>query len=81
MVLRVIGGRAPRFPEIETYRKVQVDYTLAAANAFKKHLEPGPLANKKFRIVFCSGKHAEWNQEKSLLSMADTELIKAFLPC
>lgn len=31
---RTIGGRATQFPDVETARKVSVDYTLAAAKAF-----------------------------------------------
>ncbi|RSL83255.1 hypothetical protein CDV31_016852 [Fusarium ambrosium] len=71
-----IGGRAPQFPDIATYRKVQVDYPLTAAHEFEKYLAPGLLSNKSFRFIFCSGKYAEWDQEKSLSFMADTRLIK-----
>ncbi|RTE84798.1 hypothetical protein BHE90_000556 [Fusarium euwallaceae] len=71
-----IGGRATQFSDIDTYRKVQVDYTLAAANAFAKHLAPSLPDNKNFRFVLCSGKYAEWDQDKSLSFMADTRLVK-----
>ncbi|KAI1471521.1 uncharacterized protein F4812DRAFT_414377 [Daldinia caldariorum] len=69
-----IGGRATQFPDVETARKVSVDYTLAAAKAFSEELAaglPGP-----FRFVFCSGKFAEWDQNKNLKMMKDTRLIK-----
>lgn len=73
---RAIGGRAAQFPNLETYRKVQVDYTVAAAKAFLEHLVPRLAENKQFRFVFCSGKFAEWDQEKSLHFMADTRRVK-----
>ncbi|KAJ4252780.1 hypothetical protein NW762_010686 [Fusarium torreyae] len=71
-----IGGRAPQFPDLDTYRKVQLDYTLAAASAFKNHLAADLQTGKVFRFVFCSGKYAEWDQNKSLYFMADTRLVK-----
>ncbi|VUC21568.1 unnamed protein product [Clonostachys rosea] len=71
-----IGGRAAQFPDVDTFRKVSVDYTLAAARAFKQHLAPALPDNQRFRFVFCSGKFAEWDQQKSLSFMADTRLVK-----
>ncbi|KAI1480429.1 hypothetical protein F4774DRAFT_378402 [Daldinia eschscholtzii] len=69
-----IGGRATQFPDVETARKVSVDYTLAAAKAFTEALAPG--LSRPFRFVFCSGKFAEWDQNKNLKMMKDTRLIK-----
>ena len=66
----------PQFPDVETCRKVQVDYTLKAADAFINHLAPELPKGKKFRFVFCSGKFAEWDQTKSLYFMEDTRRIK-----
>ncbi|KAI6088769.1 hypothetical protein F4821DRAFT_232923 [Hypoxylon rubiginosum] len=71
-----IGGRATQFPDVETARKVSVDYTLAAANVFVTELAPKLLEGQKFRFVFCSGKFAEWDQEKKLRMMQDTRRIK-----
>ncbi|KAI1780316.1 hypothetical protein F4818DRAFT_395339 [Hypoxylon cercidicola] len=71
-----IGGRATQFPDVETAKKVSVDYTLAAANAFVTELAPKLPESQKFRFVFCSGKFAEWDQEKSLRMMKDTRRIK-----
>ncbi|KAI0182102.1 hypothetical protein GGR52DRAFT_67504 [Hypoxylon sp. FL1284] len=71
-----VGGRTTQFPDLETARKVSVDYTLAAANAFVAELAPKLPESQKFRFVFCSGKFAEWNQEKSLKMMEDTRKIK-----
>jgi len=31
---------------------------------------------KKFRFVFCSGKFAEWDQNKTLAFMQDTRRLK-----
>lgn len=64
------------FPNVETYKKVQVDYTLAAAKAFLEHLAPQLPEGKQFRFVFCSGKFAEWDQTKPLHFMADTRRVK-----
>ncbi|KAL2017737.1 hypothetical protein VTK56DRAFT_1707 [Thermocarpiscus australiensis] len=74
--LWAIGGRATQFPDVETCRRVQVDYTLAAAKAFAEHLVPHLPEGKQFRFVFCSGKFAEWDQKKPLHFMADTRRIK-----
>ncbi|KAF3071064.1 hypothetical protein GL218_00887 [Daldinia childiae] len=76
-----IGGRATQFPDVETARKVSVDYTLAAAKAFTELASKLPEVKKKkgsrkFRFVFCSGKFAEWDQNKNLKMMRDTRLIK-----
>ncbi|KAI0019478.1 hypothetical protein F4780DRAFT_447686 [Xylariomycetidae sp. FL0641] len=71
-----IGGRAPQFPDVETARKVSVDYTLAAAQAFRAHLAPRLPAGRKFRFLFCSGKFAEWDDKKRLSFMNDTRRIK-----
>ncbi|CAG9983280.1 unnamed protein product [Clonostachys byssicola] len=71
-----IGGRAPHFPDLDTFRKVSVDFTLAAARAFKQRLAPALADNQRFRFVFCSGMLAEWDQQKSLLFMADSRHVK-----
>lgn len=73
---RAIGGRATQFPDVETYRRVQVDFTLAAARAFRETLVPQLPAGKQFRFVFCSGKFAEWDQKKPLSFLADTRRVK-----
>ncbi|AEO70686.1 2a86ad49-089b-42fc-a9e4-0e5b924ad9f8 [Thermothielavioides terrestris] len=74
--LWAIGGRAPQFPDVETARKVHVEYTQAAAKAFLGHLVPQLPEGKQFRFVFCSGALAEWDQQKPLYFMADTRRIK-----
>ncbi|KAI1403325.1 hypothetical protein F4819DRAFT_231387 [Hypoxylon fuscum] len=71
-----VGGRATQFPDLETAKKVSVDYTLAAANAFLTELAPKLPESQKFRFVFCSGKFAEWDQNKDLMMMKDTRRIK-----
>lgn len=72
--LWAIGGRVAQFPDVETARKVGVDYTLAAAKAFVEAKLAGE--GKIFRMVFCSGWLAEWNQEKNLRFMEHTRKIK-----
>ncbi|EAQ92945.1 predicted protein [Chaetomium globosum CBS 148.51] len=74
--LWAIGGRATQFPDIETYRRVSIDYTLAGARAFQEALVPQLPEGKQFRFLFCSGKFAEWDQDKPLHFMADTRHVK-----
>ncbi|KAH9896154.1 hypothetical protein F4778DRAFT_745313 [Xylariomycetidae sp. FL2044] len=72
-----IGGRAPQFPDVETARKVSVEYTVAFVNAYLAQIAPHrPAGQERFRFLFCSGKFAEWDQEKHLRFMADTRHIK-----
>ncbi|OAA66699.1 NAD(P)-binding domain protein [Niveomyces insectorum RCEF 264] len=72
--LWALGGPAHHFPDLATATKVQVDYTLAAAQAFLTHLaKPGA---PPFRLVFCSGAMAEWDQSASLYLYKDTRRIK-----
>ncbi|KAI1454148.1 hypothetical protein F4805DRAFT_440877 [Annulohypoxylon moriforme] len=71
-----LGGRAYQFPDVETARKVSVDYTLAAAKAFIEQLAPQLPEPQKFRFLFCSGKWAEWDEKKNMRMLADTRIIK-----
>ncbi|KAI5920411.1 hypothetical protein F4810DRAFT_436868 [Camillea tinctor] len=71
-----IGGRVPQFPDVETARRVSVDFTIAAAKAFLDNLAPQLSDGRKFRFLFCSGKYAEWDDKKHLNFMADTRHIK-----
>ncbi|KAF5686746.1 NAD(P)-binding domain-containing protein [Fusarium denticulatum] len=73
--LWAIGGPAYRFPDLETCKKVSVDYTLAAANAFVNVLAPD-IKGGKFRFIFCSGMGAEVDDTKNLRYMKDTRRIK-----
>ncbi|KAK0734512.1 hypothetical protein B0T26DRAFT_74629 [Lasiosphaeria miniovina] len=70
-----IGGRAHQFPDIETYKAVQVDFPVAAANAFLDNLVPQLPAGKRFSFMFCSDRHAEWDEKKPLWFNPDTRRI------
>jgi len=74
--IRALGGKVNQFPDAATAKKVQVDYTLAAASAFVSSLAPQLPEGKAFRFVFCSGKYAEWDQNRSLAFMGDTRRFK-----
>ncbi|KAI1382819.1 uncharacterized protein F4822DRAFT_422694 [Hypoxylon trugodes] len=74
-----LGGRAYQFPDVETAKKVSVDFTVAAAKAFVEVLAPQLPESKKFRFVFCSGKWAEWDQDKNLSFFKDTRRIKGLV--
>ncbi|KAK4098796.1 hypothetical protein N658DRAFT_488152 [Parathielavia hyrcaniae] len=63
-----IGGRANQFPDLDTYKRVQVDYALAAATVFRDQLAPQLPEGKQFRFVLCSGKFAEWDQSQGMYS-------------
>lgn len=61
---------------MESFRKISVDYLLAAANAFVTYLAPSLPSGQPFRFIFTSGKDAEWDQEKSLMFMEETRHVK-----
>jgi hypothetical protein len=74
---RCLGGKVQDFPDLQTARKVGIDFTLAAARAFLSGLCPILRENgQKFRFVFCSGRGAEWNQDRNLWYFAETRKLK-----
>jgi hypothetical protein len=77
MIYGAIVGKVQDFPDVDTARKVQVDYTLAFADACVKTLVPAS-PTKNFRFVFCSGAGAVRNekQARSLWFMRDTRTLK-----
>ncbi|OTB04889.1 hypothetical protein M426DRAFT_320470 [Hypoxylon sp. CI-4A] len=75
-VIWTIGGRAYQFKDVETAKKISVDYTVAAAKAFIAELAPKLPQPQKFRFVYCSGKWAEWDQDKKPFTFGDTKRIK-----
>lgn len=70
------GGKVPDFPDIETARKVSVDHTIAAANAFATSLAPRLESGRKFSFVFCSGQGAEREPDAKVWLFSDTRKIK-----
>lgn len=74
--LRALGGRRSQFSDMESFRKISVDYLLAAANAFVTYLAPSLPSGQPFHFTFTSGKDAEWDQEKSLMFMEETRRVK-----
>jgi len=65
---------------VELSRKVEIDFTHAAAKAFQEHLAPSLKAQgKKFRFVYLSGKFAERDMTKKLWFISDTRMIKVCL--
>ena len=66
-----------KFPDAATARKVNVDFTLAAASAFAKTLVPPAMAEgSRFRFVYCSGWATENDLQKPLRFMRDSRRIK-----
>ena len=77
LLQRTVGGKVTDFPNIETARKVSIDYTLAAAQAFATNLAPGLAeAGRKFSFVFCSGYGAEQKENARVWLYADSRKIK-----
>ncbi|TID14181.1 hypothetical protein E2P81_ATG09060 [Venturia nashicola] len=74
--LWAIGGRAGRFSNVQTAKKVQVEFTLAAANAFASKLLPALDEGKDFKFVFCSAGLAVRDQDTSLWVLQDTRKLK-----
>lgn len=66
------------FPDLETARRVSVDYTLAAAQALamKSTKQLPETAKRKFAFVFCSGRGAEQDETKSLWLFPSTRKVK-----
>lgn len=73
-----LGGKLPDFPSLDVAKKVCIDYTLAAANAFAETLAPRLKAQGKFRFVFCSGRGAEPDAGKGLWVFSDTRKVKVW---
>jgi hypoxanthine-guanine phosphoribosyltransferase len=77
LLQRTVGGKVTDFPNIETARKVSVDYTLAAAQAFATNLAPRLAeAERKFSFVFCSGYGAEQKKDARVWLYADSRKLK-----
>ena len=62
-------------PDNETARKVSIDYTLAAAKAFREASEVAG-DGKKLRFVYLSGAAAERDQERSLWFIQEYRKIR-----
>lgn len=66
-IYRCIGGKVGDFPDYETAKKVQYDFTVAFAEFCEKSIRPREeTGRKEFRFVFCSGAFAEREEKKSL---------------
>ncbi|MCJ1258982.1 hypothetical protein MMC24_006816 [Lignoscripta atroalba] len=71
-----LGLRAGQSPNSESGRRIDIDYTLAAANAFATSLAPKLGDGRKFRFVYCSGIMAVRDQEKPLWFMQEPRRIR-----
>ncbi|MCJ1377502.1 hypothetical protein MMC17_000597 [Xylographa soralifera] len=68
-----LGGRGGTTADL---RRVEVDYTMAAATAFTTSLAPMLPERKKFRFVYLSGMISETNQEKPLWYAQNARRLK-----
>ncbi|KAL4862242.1 hypothetical protein BDV12DRAFT_207346 [Aspergillus spectabilis] len=64
----------PYHSDMDIYRRVNVEYTLAAVKAFTEYLTPG-LGNP-LRFIYCSGAAAVRDQEKPLWLMPQMRRIR-----
>ncbi|KAL4735748.1 hypothetical protein BDV11DRAFT_28147 [Aspergillus similis] len=64
----------PYHSDIAFYRRVNLDYTLAAVKAFTEFLTPG--LEKPLRFIYCSGAAAVRDQEKPLWLMPQIRRIR-----
>jgi hypothetical protein len=62
--------------KLQSGREINVDYTMAAAEAFKKSLTPQLAEGKKFRFVYVSGAMTSQDQEKPLWFMQEFRRIR-----
>ena len=70
------------FPkEQEIYRRVNVDYTKAAAQTLGKMASEGSMAEGRFRFAYCSGALPERDQEKKLWFLEEGRKLRVCYPC
>jgi len=62
-------------PELDVLREVDVEYSMAAAEAFLRDIQP-TLGGKKFRFIFVSGAGAERDANQSFWFMEDVRTSK-----
>jgi hypothetical protein len=74
-----MGNPAHKAASLEESRRVDIQYMLAAAEAFTNSLAP-PLKTqrKTFRFVLLGGMLACRDQKKTLWFMKDTRMLKAW---
>lgn len=75
MQYRTLG--LPYHSDIAFYRRVNVEYTLAAVTAFTESLTLS--LEKPLRFIYCSGAAAVRDQEKPLWLMPQTRKIRVGL--
>jgi hypothetical protein len=74
---RALGSPAHKNPNLEDCRKIEIGYTLAAAEAFTKSLAPPLKAEgKTFRFVYLSGMLANRDRKKTPWFMPNARNIK-----
>jgi hypothetical protein len=74
---RALGSPAHKNPNLEDCRKIEIGYTVAAAEAFTKSFAPPLKAKgKTFRFVYLSGMLANRDQKKTPWFMPNSRNIK-----
>jgi len=75
-ILWCLGGKHNNFPDLETAKRVNVEFIAAFADFIKQHKAEIFPEGKKLRVVLCSGGMAEWDQGKDLWFLAETRKMK-----
>ncbi|KAF8862619.1 hypothetical protein BDZ45DRAFT_585225 [Acephala macrosclerotiorum] len=71
-----LGGIPSQFPDLETAKKVNIDYPFEAAKAFIEHLAPQVPEGRKFRFLYVSGHAVDRDMEKKHWLFNDAIHIK-----
>jgi hypothetical protein len=66
-----------KYPSADIARRVNVDYTVAAAEAWIRSFIPHLHKGSRFKFLYVSGLTVERDTEKKFLIMADTRRMKA----
>jgi len=75
--IRALGSPARKSPDLQECKRIEIGYTLAAAEAFAKFLAPPLKARgKSFRFVYLSGMFANREPDKKLLFLQNSRTIK-----
>jgi hypothetical protein len=75
-VCRAMGSPARKNTDLVYCRKVEIECTHAAAEAFSKNLAPQLSQGKSFRFIYLSGMFAERMAGRRLWFLHDSRTIK-----
>lgn len=71
-----MGLARPSSDDLEAWKRVNVDYTIATAKMCLNELAPNVPGHDKFRFVYTSGHYVEQDQEKKLWFAGDGRKLR-----